>query len=314
MRDNELIKKDKRFHEGFVKRILNWLVVLLLKVISILPFWMIYGIADFMYFMVRYVVKYRKKVILDNLTHAFPEKDEKEIKKIMVKFYRHFCDFSLETVKLHSISEREMDKRLAINGMEVLEEIRKQGKSIVLLGFHYNNWEWCSSIQAKAKHRLLMVVNPLRGNSAMEKFITHSRERWGGISVPVHKSARTALGYIKRGEPAVLWLAADQTPAANSPFWTYFMNREAPFFSGPEKIAIKTNQPILFVYFKKVGRGKYEANFSLLFEEPAKLEPKEIMLTYIQKMEEVIRETPEYYLWSHRRWKHTRPEGIELTL
>ncbi|WP_297088409.1 lysophospholipid acyltransferase family protein [uncultured Draconibacterium sp.] len=314
MVDESLRKKDKRYHEGFFKRLVNGLLVLVLKLVALLPFWIICGIADFFYVIIRYVIGYRKKVILDNLRHAFPEKGEVEIKQIMARYYRHFCDFSLETIKLHSISAKEMDKRLVVKGLEPTLQYAKQGRSIMLLGFHYNNWEWCSSIQRKAAHKLLMIVNPIRGNFAFEKFIEHSRGRWGGESVPVHKSARTAIQYVKRGEPAVLWLAADQTPPANSPFWTIFLNREAPFFTGPEKIAIKTNQPIFFLHLKKTGRGRYEAEFSLLFDDPSKVESKDILLTYIRKMEEVIRETPEFYLWSHRRWKHKRPEDIELTV
>ncbi|WP_321347144.1 lysophospholipid acyltransferase family protein [uncultured Draconibacterium sp.] len=314
MADESLRKQDKRYHEGFFKRMLNGFLVLLLKFISMLPFWVIYGIADFFYLVVRYGIGYRKKVILDNLRHAFPEKSEQEITTIMNRYYRHFCDFSLETIKLHSMSEKQMEKRLKITGLDAMKPYADEGRSIMMLGFHYNNWEWCSSIQSKAYHKLLMIVNPIRGNLAFEKYIEYSRSKWGGKSVPVHKSARTAIEYVRRGEPAVLWLAADQTPPANSPFWTIFLNREAPFFTGPEKIAIKTNQPIYFLHVKKLKRGRYEAEFTLLFEDPSKVESKDILLTYIRKMEEVIRETPEFYLWSHRRWKHTRPEGIELTL
>uniref|UniRef100_UPI0032171DE3 lysophospholipid acyltransferase family protein n=1 Tax=uncultured Draconibacterium sp. TaxID=1573823 RepID=UPI0032171DE3 len=314
MVDKELIKRDKRFHEGPVKRMLNAFVVGVLKGISALPFWMIYGLADFMYLLLKYVVKYRKKVIVENLTYAFPDKNKTEIEQIANKFYRHFCDFSLETIKLYNMKEKELDKRFLVRGIENLNRIAQNGKSIIVLGMHYSNWEWGSSIQTKSLHKLLMVYNPIRGNQAMERFLLHSREKWGGESVQVHKSARVLFEYIKKGEPGALWLAADQTPPANSPFWTMFLNREAPFFNGPEKIAKKTNQPVVFIYVRRIKRGYYEALPSVLIEEPGKVESKEIMLRYIQKMEEVIHAEPEYYLWSHRRWKHSRPEGIELTL
>lgn len=312
MADKNLIKRDKRYYESVPKRMANETLVLLLKFISILPFWIIYGISDIMYVMLKYVVGYRKKVIYENLTHAFPEKSADEIKTIANKFYRHFCDFALETIKLHGMSEEQMDKRVKVVGTDLIDSFSKSGKSVIIMGFHYSNWEWASSLQTKSKHRLLMVYNPLRGNSAMERFISHSRGKWGGVSIPVQKSARALFEYIKKGEPAALWLAADQRPPANSPFWTPFLNREAPFFSGPEKLAIKTNNPVLFFYMRKVSRGKFEAVISKLFDEPAKEEPKDILLTYIRKMEEVIHETPEYYLWSHKRWIHKRPEGCEL--
>ena len=313
MVDKNPIKEDKRYNENAFQKVIHWLVVQLLKLISILPFWVIYGISDVMYLLLRYIVRYRKKVIIDNLKHAFPEKNQKEHLQIMAKFYRHFCDFLFETLKLHSMSEKQLNKRLSVNGVDEANKYAEQGKSIVLLGFHYNNWEWASSIQSKSKLQLLMIYNPLRGNQALEDFISYSRGKWGGKSIPVQKSARVAIEYMKKGEPAALWLAADQTPPANSPFWTIFLNREAPFFSGPEKIAIKTNQPVFFVYLSKKSRGRYEANFSMLFEDPRSVEPKEILLTYIRKIEGIIREEPAYYLWSHRRWKHTRPEGIPLT-
>lgn len=314
MIDENLAKKDRRYHEGFFKRNWHGLMVWLLKGVSRLPFGAIYALSDCMYFIVRYVVRYRKRVITENLKAAFPEKSEKQINKIRNEYYRHFCDFALETVKLHTISHDEMDRRLEVTGLEPTRKYAEQGKSIILLGVHYNNWEWCSSIQRKAFHKLLMIVNPMRGNMALDRFIAHSRERWGGISVPVHKSARVSMEYVRRGEPSVLWLAADQTPPAHSKFWTYFLNREAPFFSGPEKIAIKTNQPVFFLHLRKLRRGYYRAEFSLLVENPQLVEGKDILLAYIRKMEEMIREEPQYYLWSHRRWKHKRPEGVELTL
>jgi KDO2-lipid IV(A) lauroyltransferase len=314
MVDKELVKRDKRFYESFLKRTQNKILVALLKGISFLPFWVIYGLSDFMYVILKDVVKYRKKVIVENLTHAFPDKNQHEIKQIANKFYRHFCDFSLETIKMYSMSGQQLYKRFSVRDMENINRIAEEGKSAITLGMHYSNWEWASSIQSKSLHRLLMVYNPVRGNQAMEKFLLHSREKWGGESVQVHKSARVLFEYIKKGEPCALWLAADQTPPANSPFWAQFLNREAPFFNGPEKLAKKTNQPVVFIYVRKVKRGYYEAIPSVLIEDPSKLESKEIMLRYIQKMEEVIHAEPEYYLWSHRRWKHTRPEGIELTV
>lgn len=311
MADKDLIKRDSRYRESTLQKIGNELLVFILKFVSILPFWIIYGISDFLYVLLKNGVKYRKKVIYENLNHAFPEKSESEIKQIANKFYRHFCDFSLETIKLHSMSQKQIDKRVKVSA-DVVNSIAKEGKSIIVLGFHYNNWEWASSIQSKSLHKLLMVYNPLRGNQAMERFISHSRGKWGGKSIPVHKSARALFEYIKKGEPAALWLAADQRPPAKTPFWTMFLNREAAFFNGPEKIATKTNNPVIFLYMKKIGRGKYEAVTSVLFNEPAKLQTNEILLAYIQKMEEVIREAPEYYLWSHKRWVHKRPQGVEL--
>lgn len=313
MKNTELAKTDKRYYESFWKRTLNKLLVGLLIFISHLPFWLIYGISDFFYLLVRYVIKYRKKVILENLSHAFPEKNENEIEKIAGKFYRHFCDLSLETIKLYSLSEKQVKKHIHYKGTDLLNSYFDEGKSTIVLAMHHNNWEWCSTVQLYLNHIILMVYNPIRGNQAFEKFLLHAREKWGGVCVPVHKSARTSFEFSRKGKPNILWLAADQTPAETSKFWTLFLNREAPFFSGPEKIAKKTNQPVVFHRTKKIKRGHYEVEFTTLFENPAEVNEKDILLGYIEKMEEIIREEPEFYLWSHRRWKHKRPEGIQLT-
>jgi KDO2-lipid IV(A) lauroyltransferase len=313
MIDTELAKKDKKYYENFLKRTVNRILAGILKLISYLPFRIIYAISDFLYLLVRFVVKYRKKVIIENLSCAFPEKNEKEINQIAGKFYRHFCDLSLETIKLYSLRKKQITQRIHYKGIEQLDAHFEKGESIIVLAMHHNNWEWCSTVQLFIKHTVLMIYNPIRGNQALEKFLLQSREQWGGICTPVHKSARTTVDFYRRGTPAVLWLAADQTPKATSKFWTTFLNREAPFFSGPEKIAKRSGLPVYFHRTTKVGRGRYEVEFTPLFLQPKEEKEQNILLAYIRKMEEIIREEPEFYLWSHRRWKHKRPENIQLT-
>jgi KDO2-lipid IV(A) lauroyltransferase len=178
---------------------------------------------------------------------------------------------------------------------------------------HHNNWEWCSFIQNKIKHFGLMIYNPVRGNQSMEKFMLYSREKWGGKCIPVHHSGRATIAFHRKGIPTALWLGADQTPPRNSKFWTVFLNREAPFFSGPAKIPARTNQPVFFQQVTKIARGKYKVHLVPLFLNPKDVEPKEILLGYVRKMEEIIAKEPEHYLWSHRRWKHQRPDEIPLT-
>ncbi len=311
MSRTHLEKTDKRYFENTFKKLINNILAGFLIVVSNLPFWILYGISDFLYLLLRFILKYRYKVITENLKYAFPEKTEKEISEIRNNFYRHICDVIVESIKLYSISDKEMEKRLKITGIEAANNLYEQKRSIIAMAMHHNNWEWTSFVQSKLKHQILTVYNPLRGNSAMEKFLVHNREKWGSECVPVHKTARAVVEL--KGQLTGLWLAADQTPPANSKFWTIFLNRETPFFSGPEKIAASTNQPVFFQHTKKVGRGRYIIAYSLLFENPKEVEQKDILLAYIRKAEEIIRQEPEYYLWSHRRWKHKRVEGIPLT-
>ncbi len=295
-----------------MKKFLNVSVVAFLKAFARLPFPVIYLISDFFYFMLFHVIKYRKNVVYTNLRNSFPEKSEKEIDRIARQYFRHFCDMGLEAIKLYRMTDKQLDERISVKGLEKANEYFNKGISIILLGMHYNNWEWSASLQRIAKHQLLMIYNPVRNNPEMERFVLDMRERFGGKSVPVNLSARTAIQFGQGGRPGCLWLAADQTPFQTSQFWTMFLNQETPFFSGPEKIAIKTNQPVFFHHTKKLGRGKYEVNFIELFPEPAKETGETILLSYIDKIESIIRETPQYWLWSHRRWKHKRPENIQL--
>ncbi len=314
MIDTELSKKNKGYYENFLKKTLNKTLSGILVAISHLPFWIIFGISDFLYVIVRFIVRYRKKVIIENLTYAFPDKNSKEINKIAAKFYRHFCDLSLETIKLYSLDKKQVGKRIHYKGLERINAHFEKGESVIVLAMHHNNWEWCSTVQLYLRATVLMIYNPMRGNQAFEKFLLKARGQWGGVCTPVHRSARTTLEFNKHGEPTILWLAADQSPGATSHFWTVFLNREAPFFSGPEKIAKKTGQPVYFHRTKKTGRGRYEVEFTPLCINPKEGEEKDILLSYVHKIEKVIREEPEFYLWSHRRWKHKRPEGIPLTV
>ncbi len=291
---------------------LDRFVVLLCKLTARLPFWVIWGMADVFYVLLFYVVRYRRKVVHENLTRSFPEKSPEEIKKITKKFYHHLSDLGLETIKFNQMTEKQIDERLKVHNLDIFEEYYNQGKSIVLLGQHHNNWEWSGSIQRYIKAQYLVVYNPVRKNKELEKFILQSRERFGAKSIPVNHSVRTALEFNNAKRPGALILAADQTPPANSQFWTTFLNQETAFFAGPMKIAIKTNQPVVLHHTRKVGRSKYEVFHYKLIENPGEVKPEEILMAYVLKLEEIIQSEPEYWLWSHRRWKHKRPAHISL--
>lgn len=296
-----------------MNHLLQSLSIFFLRAFSKLPFRVIYVISDLMYLIVFYLVGYRKKVVYTNLNNAFPEKDQKEIDQIARRFYRHFCDLILESVKLPGMTLKDLDKRYSVNGLDMLNKYADQGKGCVLVGMHYNNWEWSTTAQRfSLKCLLLIVYNPVRKNVPMERFLKETRERFGAVTVPMSQSARAVMRYNQENIPTCLFLAADQTPPQQSHFWTTFLNQETAFFSGPERIAIKTGQPVFFHYTEKVGRGKYHVELIELFPEPEKVAPDTILMTYVDTIEKIIREKPEYWLWSHRRWKHKRPKGVPL--
>ena len=292
--------------------ILDRFVVGLCKLTARLPFWVIFGLADIFYVFVYYIARYRRTTVHENLIKSFPEKSPEEIKKITKKFYHHLCDLGLETIKYSRMTEKEIDDRLIIHNPEIFETFYQKHQSVILLGMHHNNWEWCGSMQRFIKAQFLVVYNPVRKNKALERFILDARERFGAKSIPVNHSIRTALEFNNTERPGVLILAADQTPPSNSQFWTTFLNQETAFFSGPMKISVKTNQPVILQHTRKTGRARYEVFYQLLIEDPSLVKPEEILMSYIQKIEEIIQAEPEYWLWSHRRWKHTRPANVEL--
>jgi len=297
-----------------MRSIADKLLVILSKFASRLPFWCIYFLADILYVVLYYMIGYRKKVIHENLSRSFPEKSAKEINQITKCYYHHLSDLGLETIKMHRMTENQLNKRLKINNLNIYEEYYQQGKGIVVLGMHHNNWEWSGYMQRFIHGQFLVVYNKMENSKGLERFILDSRERFGAKSVPVNEAIRVAIQYSKGNRPSCLMLASDQTAQAYSQFWTTFLNQETAFFIVPAKIAIKLNQPVIMHHTKKIGRGKYEVFHYKLVENPIDYSPEEIMMKYVGKLEEIIRAEPEYWLWSHRRWKHHRPENVELQI
>ncbi|NQU86538.1 MAG: lysophospholipid acyltransferase family protein, partial [Mariniphaga sp.] len=304
--------KENMSQNGLLIRVSNWLVVAFLIALSYLPLFILYGLSYIFYLLISKVLRYRKKVILTNLKNSFPEKSDKEIKIIISKFYRHFCDIFIEGLKVYSISKKNLEKRIKFKSLDLLNSYYDQGKSVVIVGMHYNNWEWCSLLPGIMKHQLFAVYSPIRDNKVFERYMLKGRSRYNPVMVPMDKTPRMVIEFSRLKTPQAVWLLSDQSPQPNTKSWIRFLNQETAFFSGPEKIAYRTKQPIVFEYVKKIARGRYEVFHIPLFENYDQIEPKDILITYARKMEEIIRQKPEYYLWSHRRWKHKRPENVKL--
>ncbi len=285
--------------------------IFFLKLIARFPFWMIYLLSNLFYIIVYYVVGYRKKVVIQNLRNSFPEKDEKEIKKISQKFFHHFGDLSLEAIKTHGMNENDAKKRMVVKNADVVNRFYDQGKSVVVLTLHYNNWEWSNILGRHQKHLILAIYKPMT-NLLFNVFMNKARNKYGAEAIKDSLTLRTVIDKKRKNEPVFIWLAADQTPPIFHKYWMTFLNQETLFYPGPASISKRFNYPVFFQSMKKIKRGHYETSFELLFENPAEVSENEIMRTFIEKMESLIKEAPEYYLWSHRRWKHTRPADIPL--
>lgn len=292
-------------------RITTKIQIFLLKQIARLPFWLIYFLSDIFYLVVFYLVGYRRNVVQKNLKKSFPEKSEQELKSVSKKFYRHFCDFSLETIKMSGMTEDDFKKRVKVKNADLVNQYFENGRSVVVLTMHYNNWEWAVFISTLLKHTSLAVYKPLQ-DLIFDRYMNKTRSRFGTELIKNEQVLRRVLAAEKTKEPVFLWLAGDQTPPVFHKSWYLFLNQEALFYPGPAFITRRFNYPVFFQKIEKKSRGIYETTFELLFENPAEVSESEIIKRYILKMEEIIREQPEFYLWSHKRWKHKKPAGVAM--
>lgn len=276
--------------------------------ISLLPFWIWYGIADIIFVLAYYVFGYRKKVVLYNLNLAFPYKSVMEKRKIAKRYYRHLSDFLVETVKVFSLSKKQMRKRIYISNLEDLHtHIREHQQGAVLAMAHQFNWEWLLNIAEDMpdKVRTVVAYTPL-SNPSMDVMIKQNRERFGSEMVA---SAHLPF-YIKQvqdeGFYPFVGLVADQSPPADYKFWAPFFGIEVPVFTGVETVAKRFGLSVWFVQVQKCKRGYYEACFELLTDKPNSFTKGELTKLYLSKVEAQIRSFPDTYLWSHRRWKHAK--------
>jgi KDO2-lipid IV(A) lauroyltransferase len=289
--------------------------IFLLKALSRLPFPVLYLISDIMVPVVYRLIRYRREVVRMNLMHAFPDKTEKERLTIEKRYYRILCDLLVETVKTRAMSREELSRRMIFRNPEVLDSAFESGKSVIVMAAHMGNWEWLLHMPLMVRHQPFFVYKPME-NLWFDRFLNEIRERFGGKLVSMSIIMRKLLEVKQAQVPVLTWLAADQTPPWNHPFWTMFMHRKTQFFSGPARLAQRFDHPVFFQRIRRIKRGYYETWFELLFDQPGEVPEEQIIITYVRKVEQVIGETPEDYLWSHRRWKNIKhaPEHIPQNL
>lgn len=281
----------------------------LLYLLAWLPFKVLYLVSDGLYYLVYYIVGYRKKVVRKNLTNSFPEKSPEEIIKIEKGFYRHFCDYIVETIKLLHISDEEMKRRFVYKNSEIVWDILKDNKDVFLMIGHYGNWEWIPSITRWLPESLYLaqIYRPLK-NKAADKFFLKLRARFGSGAIAKNDTLRDIIKVRKEGRQQMIGFIADQTPSLKGQvYWTEFLNQETPVLSGAEKIGKKIDANILFLDVVKVKRGYYEATYKVITLDAKDTAENEITEAYIRLMEQMIRRAPQYWLWTHKRWKHKRP-------
>lgn len=280
-----------------------YLLLVILYPVSLLPLSILYLLSDIAYVLLYHVAGYRKTIVWDNLRHAFPEKTEAELRTIQKKFYRSFCDQWIEFFKLLSISKEELNRRVKGN-WEVFHQLYAEEKNTYALLGHTFNWEWASvACQYNCQQQFAGVYMPV-DNSAFNKLLIKLRARGGGWLISM--KAKKALQRLQDVR-YIVGLIADQNPSdIRFGVWLPFMHREAPFFKGPEQLARRAKAAIVFAGIKKIKRGHYEVELQQYSDDASTLAEGEAMKAYVAFMEQQLREQPENWLWTHRRWKYQR--------
>lgn len=271
---------------------------------SRLPMKVLYLFSDFLFVLIYYIFGYRKKVVIENLKTAFPEKSDNELKQISKKFFRHLTDLIVESIKSFSISEKEVLKRYRYKNPEIVNHLIDQGKSIALVGAHQANWEWSFSLPLILNTTVFGAYTRL-GNKYFEKTVKKSRMKFGVVGYKTSETVKAMHDHFSNNIQGVYILLSDQSPVLQKThYWQSFFNVKVPVHTGAEMLAKKFNLSVVNYVTKKIKRGYYETEFEIITDNPKGFENYQITDKYISITEKNIKHQPEFYLWSHKRFKH----------
>jgi len=279
---------------------INW-------VITLLPLRILYIFSDILFLSLYYFPSYRRKIVAKNLAKSFPKKSATEIAQIERKFYRHLADLFIETLKLTHMSEKQLRERITVENPELIEDLYNAGRDVAVVYSHYCNWEWISTcLPLYTRYKCVGVYKPLK-NKTLNKFINDIRTQTNGELAPMQLIVRRIIENRNKNIRGMYGFITDQTPARTLiEYYTDFLNQETPVFLGLEKIAAKYDMSVVFFDIKKVKRGYYSLTNELLFESTKDLPKYLVTDTHVKRLEEMIERKPEYWLWTHRRWKYQK--------
>lgn len=291
-----------------MKNLTYYLSFALWFIISLLPLWVFYRLSDGLYYLVYHVVRYRRRVVYANLRSSFPEKSEAEIERIAKDFYSFFCDYIVETLKLFSMGEKNMRKRMKFEGLDQVKEDFANGRSVTLYLGHYCNWEWISSLGLHLDEQCGQIYHPLE-NATLDRLFLYMRGRFKAQSIKMDDTFLTILKWKKEGRKNIVGYIADQVPGYNNiHYWADFLHHDTPVFTGAERISKIMDTAVYYIDVERPRRGYYVARFikiaDSLNEHPVFFATEQ----YFRLLEQNIQRTPQYWLWSHKRWKRTREE------
>lgn len=295
--------------EGSKKGIGASLLYGMTYLMALLPFWVLYIFSDILYFLAYYVLRYRRKIVRKNLNNAFPEKPLKRIEKIERDFYRHLCDYYVETIKTLQITPKEVRKRMKFENPEIIERLTADGKSCIVCLGHYGNWEWVTSIglHLTVDVELGFVYKKLH-SEAFNHLFMKIRSHFNATPIEMKSVLRQMIHVQREGKVMVIGFLSDQRPSPRQDkYWTMFMNQQTPVQTGMEKIARKLGNSVVYLDICKVKRGHYTGKLFVLSPDATDETENSINERYMRKLEETTMREPAFYLWSHNRWKFKKP-------
>lgn len=286
-------------------------IYILTYLTALLPFRILYAISDLAYIIIYHIVRYRRNIVRQNLTSSFPDMDDRKIIQTEKKFYHWFCDYFVETIKLLCISDSELRRRLKFVGTEQLEQHFEEGQDCAALLGHYCNWEWlsCTGIAFPKGRKMGLVYKPLRSKTFDRLFRQIRSSQPSSIVVPKNDILREIVKLRRDGVRSLFGYIADQGPRyTNIHLWTPFLNHDTGVFTGAERIIRKMNNAVFYVEMSRPRRGYYTATFHLISDNAKSLPENELTRRFFNMLEKTIQQQPEFYLWTHNRWKRTHEE------
>lgn len=283
----------------------------LLWIISRLPFSILYKFSDLIYFLVYHVIGYRKKTVRYNINHTLTHLSNSEKLEVEKKFFRHMCDMFLEMIKTMGMTEEEMKKRFVITNIDLIKSYEAQGKSVALMCAHYASWEWLITIANQINFKSIAIYKKIN-NKYFDQLIRDIRHQLNAELVETKKTIDLIEKNEAAGIKAFYGFASDQSPQLHrARYWDQFMGHEVPVYTGAEMIAKRFDFNMVFIKVKKVKRGFYEATIVPLVDNPKDYPDYQVTSIFLREVEKQILEAPEYYFWTHKRWKH---EGKKPTV
>ncbi len=291
-------------------KIIYALLFIWVKAHAVLPMRILYFLSDILFIVIYHVLGYRKKVVRDNLKSSFPEKTDKELRRLEKDFYHHFCDYIVETIKLAHIPEKEVRRRALLLNPELIEQTINAGHTTIFMMMgHYGNWEWFSHATGLFPETVIYQIYRPLNNKAFDRLFIYLRTRFGSVGIKKQDTLRDLIQLKRDKKRAGVIFLADQTPSkGNIHYWTQLLNHETAMLTGAEKIARRQKIPVLFLDVKKVKRGYYTVEMQLITDEPQSLPEYALTEEYTRRLEKMILRNPAYWLWTHKRWKYKKEE------